>query len=108
MDTTVRPVYKYIIKRTKTGEIVNVSQGVFVLGRSETSCDYVITGNRTIGRKHAILINKGDSCSITDNNSTNKTFLNEVELIPNQGYELHDGDIFRLSDEKFIFSLIEG
>lgn len=40
-----------------------------------------------------------------DLNSTNKTFINGVKLVPNEEKELHDGDNVRLGNEEFVFHI---
>ena len=107
-DGTARPRRdRYTVKRIKTGETMEINPGVFVLGRSETMADFVILGNRTIGRKHAMIVVKNDGCSIIDNNSLNKTWLNGRELEPSKNYSLADGDIIKLANEEFIFNKIK-
>ena len=93
----------YMLRRIKTGEEVAVPVGDFVLGRSETMADYVITGNKTIGRKHAMITIQDDGCSIVDLESLNKTRINDIELLPNVSYELNEGDTIGLSNEQFLF-----
>ncbi|MBQ5969759.1 MAG: TIR domain-containing protein [Clostridia bacterium] len=93
----------YMLRRIKTGEEVPVPTGDFVLGRSETLADYVITGNKTIGRKHAMITIQDDGCSIVDLESLNKTRINDIELLPNVSYELNEGDVIGLSNEQFLF-----
>lgn len=93
----------FMLRRIKTGEEVPVPTGDFVLGRSETLADYVITGNKTIGRKHAMITVQDDGCSIVDLESLNKTRINDIELLPNVSYELNEGDVIGLSNEQFLF-----
>lgn len=89
--------------RNKTNEKIPLKNGETKLGRSDTMCDYAITGNSAVGRYHARIINSGLACSIVDNNSMNKTFLNTKELEPKREYLLHNGDLIRLANEKFTF-----
>ena len=55
---------------------------------------------KKIGRKHAVLLNKGGNLYLMDLGSANHTFINGQMLSPNQEYVLNDGDeiSFTLSD----------
>jgi pSer/pThr/pTyr-binding forkhead associated (FHA) protein len=50
-------------------------------------------------------IKSGNEYYIMDLNSTNKTFINGVKLVPNEEKELHDGDNVRLGNEEFVFHI---
>ena len=95
------PVYQLV--RARNGETVEIQPGSFVLGRSDTRANYIITDNKSIGRVHAIMMAKPEECTICDNYSMNKTYINGQELTPNHPYVLHDGDVVRLADEDFMF-----
>ena len=99
------PVKKttFWLVRVKTNEKIVLKAGETKLGRSESKADYTIVGNSTIGRVHAFIIMKDNTCFIVDNKSKNKTFLNTMELEPEKEYELSDNDAVRLANEKFIF-----
>ena len=50
-------------------------------------------------------IEKEGRTALMDLNSTNKTFINGVKLVPNEEKELHDGDNVRLGNEEFVFHI---
>ena len=89
--------------RMNTGEVIDITRGAFVLGRSQIRADYVLSGDKTIGRVHAIIIADFDHCVITDNKSLNKTKINGKELAPEVEYNLQEGDILQLQSERFLF-----
>lgn len=95
--------YSAWLIRTKTNEKINLLTGETKLGRSETICDYIISGNSAVGRYHMKIVNSGTDCKAIDNNSLNKTFLNGKQLEPQQEYVLKAGDAVRLANEKFVF-----
>lgn len=103
VETSPAKAYSACLIRIKTNEKINIPIGETKLGRSNTSCDYAISGNSAIGRFHARLINKNGVCFVVDNNSTNKTYLNDKRLDPEVEYKLADGDVVRLANEKFSF-----
>ncbi len=100
-------IQNYRIVRKKTGEKAFVTPGIFVLGRSETSADFMISDNRSIGRKHATILFKQGKYLVIDNESLNKTYLNGRELEPSVSYQLADGDIISLANEDFVFEAIK-
>jgi pSer/pThr/pTyr-binding forkhead associated (FHA) protein len=75
------------------------------LGRERKSVDYCLTGNGNIGRVHARIVVRDDKVYIVDNNSTNGTYVNNTKLRAGQEQLLHNGDIVKLADEKFRYSL---
>ena len=91
------------LTRVKTGETISVRYKTYRIGRSESVCDYSLKDDRTISREHAEIITKGDNYYIMDKNSTNKTYLNDTELLPMTEYALKDGDRITLANEEFIF-----
>jgi hypothetical protein len=54
-----------------------------------------------VSRHHATITRKEQSYALQDLGSTNGTWLNEVKLIPNQGYDLRNGDLIRLGQLAF-------
>ena len=96
-------VSMHMLKREKTGEIINISRSPFKIGRSNAADDYVITDNRSISRSHATFIIRNDVCYIVDNNSLNKTFVNGAALAPETEHGLSNGDNVRLYNERFVY-----
>ena len=94
-----------IIKLTdlRDGENVYTSKAkkTIVVGRS-SECDITIKGDKSISGKHFILSVRGDSVSITDNNSLNGTKLNGQKLTDT--IALIDGDIIEIGRGKYRYS----
>ena len=93
----------YQLVRLSTGKATDVLMGVFVIGRAADRVDYAIPDVPSIGRVHAKLVANPAGCTITDNNSMNKTSVNGVFLEPNKAYPLSNGDIISLASEQFLF-----
>lgn len=72
-----------------------------ILGRSSTDANIVVSGNSLVGRQHAQIDYQGGCFYITDLNSKNKTYLNDVCLQPNARYVLKKGDYITLANEVF-------
>lgn len=90
--------------RQRTGEVIVISGMDFHIGKS-ISADYTLTDNNTISRTHAVISRKFDEYVITDENSKNHTYVNGVMVVAGQSQVLRNGDIIRLSDEEFEFSI---
>lgn len=84
-------------------EIIPVNKPEFLLGRDKEAVDYWVKDNKYVGRVHAkITVDRG-TCSITDLDSKNGTFLNGERLPGNKPYKLTAGDKAALANFEFIF-----
>lgn len=90
--------------RRRTGDVIVVSGTEFHIGKS-VSADYTIADNNTISRTHAVISRKPEGYVISDENSKNHTYVNGVILTPGQQQVLCNGDVIRMSDEEFDFSV---
>lgn len=93
------------IVRKKTGEVINITRSGFVIGKSKTKTDYTIEDNPAISRVHCTIIQRDGVNYIKDNNSTNHTYLNGVELAPGKEQLLKNKTIIHMGDEEFTFLL---
>ena len=98
------PAARFYLTRLSTGERFEVCGRRFVVGKSKYS-SFQVRGSTTVSRSHAILSVAGGGCTIMDDSSRNGTFLNGERLAPGFAYELLDGDVVRLSDERFAFEV---
>ena len=65
--------------------------------------DYLIPDNPAVSRSHADIISRDGSYYIYDNNSTNKTYVNNIMIPALKNVKLEDGCLIRLADEEFEF-----
>lgn len=98
---------RHILIRTKTNERIEIDKDEFVIGRSYSSADYVISDSQSISRVHAIFSVVNGICCVRDNGSLNKTFINGQELQAQVNYLLKDGDSVRLYNENFTYNKID-
>ena len=98
---------KPVLVRRKTGEPINITKSEFAIGKSQTS-DYMLTDNPAISRIHCYIIQRNGVNYIKDNNSTNHTYLNDVQLQPGEEVLLKNKSIIKLGDEDFTFVLRKG
>ena len=102
-EEEARKRVSHLLRREKTGEWIPISKARFVIGRSDRSADYVVRGNQSVSRTHAVLTLVEGVCRITDCHSLNHTYLNGRVLTPDQPYELHPGDAVRIYNEGFVY-----
>lgn len=96
------------IVRKKTGEVINITKSEFAIGKSKTKADYAVEDNTAISRVHCIIVQKDGVNYIKDNNSTNHTYINGVELQPGKEVLLKNKTMIQLGDEEFTFLLRKG
>lgn len=108
MDYGMEPVQKYYILRVSTQERVELNNFPFLVGSEAGKVSYYVKDNPAVSRRHAEFTKNGEGkVFITDQKSTNKTYVNNCVLEPYQAVELHDGDEVRLANEDFTF-IVEG
>ena len=94
----------YLVRRRKD-EIISLSKEVFVIGKLQTVCDYVIADNPAISRLHAIIrYNENtDEYVIIDCDTTNHTYLNGRRIQEEHAEILKDQMIIHMATEEFLF-----
>ena len=91
-----------------TGQSIPLTWELMLVGRQDPKVGIFPEINLTdmkVGRRHAYLRNRQGTFTIEDLNSTNKTRLNGVTLMPNQEYPLKDGDLLRFGSVEVRFEL---
>jgi FOG: FHA domain len=96
-------IFAYLMRKN-TNEKITISKSKFKLGKEPSYVDYCIKENSAISRSHADIITEGSKYFVIDNNSLNHTFVNGVQLAPQQQVEIENGDIIILADEEFVFN----
>ena len=89
--------------RRSTGETFSINKPVYIIGKENIKVDLCVTDNKTVSRVHAHIVSKNGVFYIIDQNSTNRTFVNGINVPANVEYRLRDGDEIRLSNELFDF-----
>ncbi len=105
MKVPVRQGYLIVLA---TGQSIPLTWELMLVGRQDPKVGIFPEINLTdmkVGRRHAYLRNRQGTFTIEDLNSTNKTRLNGVTLIPNQEYPLKDGDLLRFGSVEVRFEL---
>lgn len=99
------PRQKFVLYRCSTQETFEIKEDVVRVGRSPSISEICISGNRGVGRVHAVLYVRDGQVYILDNNSKNKTFVDGEELKPDQPVMLLSGSKIRLGTEELEFRI---
>lgn len=91
--------------RRKNGETARIAKPSFSIGKQRQKVDFCIPDNNSVSRVHAVITCKGGMYYISDQNSTNYTYVNGNKVNPNQEVKLNSGDKIRLADDEFEFRL---
>lgn len=92
----------YLIDNRQKHQLL-ITKPSIVIGTDKEKADFVITENKTVSRQHAVIYIKTDRYYITDNHSTNHTYVNEVMLNPGEIKEIFPGDAIRVANESLEF-----
>lgn len=94
----------YLIRK-KNGEKIVINSQNFAIGKERMKVNYCISDNTSVSRCHAVITKKGSDYYVTDQGSTNFTFVNDVQISPKKETLLADKSVLKLSDEEFEFYL---
>jgi len=86
----------------KDDEDIFIDKDDFIIGRLTGYVDYVLMNN-AVGKLHAQLTYKNDTCYVKDLNSVNGTFINNKRIESNKDFELKSNDKLQLANSEFIF-----
>lgn len=73
----------------------------FLVGTQLGTVSYCVTGNPAVSRRHALFAVQDGRCYITDQGSTNSTYVNGCRLDPLTQYVLEGGERLCLANEPF-------
>ena len=93
----------YVV-RVKTGERFPVLGSRFRIGRNYDS-ELCIQDNTVVGREHAEIVSHDGAFFLVDKNSSNHSYINQMELEPGVEHRLESGTEFVLGNEAFRFEM---
>ena len=91
--------------RVKTGERISLDKAEFKIGHKARLVDYAITDNSAISRVHCVITKRNGVCFISDNKSTNGTFVNGEELKAGEEKFLTNNAIVILGDDELVYHI---
>ncbi|MBS6194850.1 MAG: DUF4234 domain-containing protein [Clostridiales bacterium] len=86
----------------KNQQTISVTGNEFTIGKAGANVTYGIEGNTSVSRFHAKITRQNNSFYITDQDSTNGTYVNDMR-IGHEVVELHDGDRVQFADDAYVF-----
>jgi len=89
--------------RKKNNEKIEVTLDEFKIGYDVNKVDYCCKDNNAISRVHAIITKENGQYYITDNKSSNKTYLENKVIKSKEKMILRNGIVITLANENFIF-----
>ncbi len=92
--------------RIKTSEHIDIGSANFKIGKDPHSNDYCVGDNSAVSRNHAVIKYQNGRWYISDQRSTNKTYVNDVAVVPGVDVELSNGARVRLANENFVFNIM--
>lgn len=92
----------YLI-RTKNNERIPLNKPMFRIGKEVSYVDYCIGDNPAVSRSHANIVTRNNEFFVVDTNSTNRTFVDGVEIASNVETPLYHGAKIRFANENFEF-----
>ena len=85
------------------GGLFTISDDAFVIGRESAAS--LCVADASVSRRHSLIEKKDEGYTITDLESLNGTFVNDV---PVRSRKLEHGDRVRIGESQFLFLLQEG
>ncbi len=84
---------------------VEITKDSFVVGKKQEIVDGVVSFNKMISRSHCKITKNTSGYYVTDLQSANGTYINNVRLQPNVPMLIRSGDSLRLANSNFQFVL---
>ena len=92
----------YLVRKDN-GNNIPITKKNFTIGKEVGKVDYAITGNTTVSRHHATIILEDGNYYIQDQNSTNHTFVDGIQIPKYTSTKIEDGTEIRLSNVAMVF-----
>lgn len=92
----------YLIKNSEDGNYdrTYIDKDIFNIGRDNSKSDFVILES-SVSKQHATITHVENQYYITDNKSSNGTYLNGTKLYPNKKYEINNNDKVVFADQEY-------
>lgn len=102
MSGSMYESYGTLIRKSNNENCV-IDKSYFSIGKDSLHVNFCIKDNSSISRQHAVIESSNGLVTITDNNSTNGTYVNSQRLSPKQPQTIKNGDVIKLANEEFIY-----
>lgn len=95
------PYTPALLIRTKTGEVFSIKNEQTVIGRTKSKVDVVVSGNKAVSGKHAVIRKVGNCFALYNLKPTNETVVDGRDLAHDECVDLNPGSEIFLADEQF-------
>lgn len=85
-----------------SGDDYRLREGRNVIGADSRDCDVAINNDSGMSAKHAVIMVRDGRFLIRDNDSTNGTYVNDIDIFGKESLELHPGDRVRVGGTEFV------
>ena len=100
-DDEVAMLPKLVLNRTNSKYVID--KPVYKVGSDVNESDLVISDNKYISRKHIEIITQNDRYYIVDKGSTNKSYVDGRQLVPEVALEIFANTEIKLANEVLTF-----
>ncbi|MBS5112098.1 MAG: FHA domain-containing protein [Coprobacillus cateniformis] len=105
LSDTSRQIYAKLTRiSTQTSVVIDCPN--FKIGRNQSN-SFAIIDNTAVSGAHAEIITKDGRYYITDLHSTNKTYVDGVQVKSGSFVEIFDGSRIKLANEDLLFNIVE-
>ena len=92
-----------LVNKTNKAEKFELNKYKVIIGREEESVDIYLRES-SVSKIHATIMEKNGEYYLSDQNSSNGTYLNNKRLNKMEEYVLKSGDLIRFSNQEYIFN----
>ena len=85
-------------------EQIIIDKPEYIVGRLEGQVDCVLL-NGAVGKVHACVLTKEGNYYISDLNSVNGTFINNIRIDSNKEYEIINNDTIAFANSEYVFAM---
>lgn len=103
-DDLTRVDYPRMIRK-KDNSVIEINQLLFSIGKSVNGNNFFIGDNSAISRKHMTIEIRANKYYVTDEGSTNGTYIDDVRIQNHVPTEIKIGQRLRLADDEFLFTV---
>lgn len=97
-------IYPKMIRR-KDNSKIELNQPLFSIGKSVNGNNFFIGDNSAISRRHMTFEIRDNKYYVTDEGSTNGTYIDDVRIAEHVPTEIKAGQRLRLADDEFLFTV---
>lgn len=100
-NTNFAPAYGKLIN-VKTGQQIIINKDTFWIGKEDVDLQI---DKDVISRKHAVIMTKMNHYFVSDNGSTNKTYVDNKEIPPKASVEIFKGTRIKFANQEYEFQI---